>query len=376
MRSRIFLLVGGLSLLIGPTTALTQFGPPGAPQGGAPQGGGFPGGGGGGRGGGGMGGGGWRGGGGGMMNMDPNERWNQMTGGKDVWVRAEITDQRQQMFFDFIARSVGSSNGQITKQQYLDWAQQMAQRFQQGGMGRVRPGGMGGPPGGPGGGAPGGAAGAPGGPGGFNSDTWAEVLFRRFDRNGDGLLTYEEMPDTLKAERDKFDTNKDGFIDLNEFKEFVKARSEQIRAEMGNGGPGGFGAGGPIMAPPVPIEEEEEKKQVVVYRAGQLPKELPPWFQQLDKDGDGQIGLYEWKASGRPLDEFLKMDLNGDGFLTVEEVLKATAKGQAGGPAAGNGSPGGPPGGRPQFSPAQGNGSPMQFRGGPQGFGGRGRRGG
>jgi hypothetical protein len=33
------------------------------------------------------------------------------------------------------------------------------------------------------------------------------------------------------------------------------------------------------------------------------------------------VALYEWKASGRPISEFLRMDRNNDGFLTVEEVL-------------------------------------------------------
>jgi hypothetical protein len=57
-----------------------------------------------------------------------------------------------------------------------------------------------------------------------------------------------------------------------------------------------------------------------------LPKELPPWFKQLDTNHDAQIGLYEWKVSGRPLSEFQAMDRNNDGFLTVEEVLAYEAK--------------------------------------------------
>src|SRR5262249_60797924 len=52
-----------------------------------------------------------------------------------------------------------------------------------------------------------------------------------------------------------------------------------------------------------------------------LPKELPAWFAELDTNHDAQIGLYEWKVSGRPIAEFLRMDRNNDGFLTVEEVL-------------------------------------------------------
>jgi hypothetical protein len=59
----------------------------------------------------------------------------------------------------------------------------------------------------------------------------------------------------------------------------------------------------------------------VVYRPGKLPRELPSWFFQLDTDQDAQIGLYEWKVSGRSIEEFQRMDRNQDGFLTVEEVL-------------------------------------------------------
>jgi hypothetical protein len=55
---------------------------------------------------------------------------------------------------------------------------------------------------------------------------------------------------------------------------------------------------------------------------GKLPRGLPAWFEQLDTDKDGQIGLYEWKGAGRPIAEFLAMDLNRDGFVTVEEALR------------------------------------------------------
>src|SRR5947199_8733450 len=85
-------------------------------------------------------------------------------------------------------------------------------------------------------------------------------------------------------------------------------QSERIQA---NGGGVGF------LPIPEPIEEEEKKP--VVYRAGTVPKELA-WFTELDTDGDGQVGLYEWKAARKPIDDFLKMDRNNDGFLTVEEV--------------------------------------------------------
>src|SRR5262249_32625775 len=90
-----------------------------------------------------------------------------------------------------------------------------------------------------------------------------------------------------------------------------------------------------------------------------LPKELPAWFTQYDKDGDGQIGLYEWKATGQPLETFLKMDRNGDGFLTIEEVLRYEADQKKANGALASNSSGSTPGGF--------NGTPGAF-GGPGGF--------
>jgi hypothetical protein len=69
-------------------------------------------------------------------------------------------------------------------------------------------------------------------------DPGAEAGFRALDRNGDGLLDRDEMPDALRADLDRWDTNQDGFIDLNEFKAYAQARPRQPAAD-------GAAAGGP-----------------------------------------------------------------------------------------------------------------------------------
>jgi Ca2+-binding EF-hand superfamily protein len=55
---------------------------------------------------------------------------------------------------------------------------------------------------------------------------------------------------------------------------------------------------------------------------GKLPKGLPAWFHDLDTDGDGQIGLFEWREEGWDLAEFRHCDRNGDGFITPEEMRR------------------------------------------------------
>ncbi len=58
-------------------------------------------------------------------------------------------------------------------------------------------------------------------------DEMAETAFRIADVDGDGLLNFDEMSDTLKAEREKWDKNEDGFIDLNEFKAYYLTHLKQ-----------------------------------------------------------------------------------------------------------------------------------------------------
>jgi Ca2+-binding EF-hand superfamily protein len=218
-----------------------------------------------------------------------------MARGKDVVNRADL-DANLQRLFDRYARRLGITGETMTRQQFLAYVQQRAATR-----------GVGGP--GPGGGGPRGGA-----------DTMADAMFRRLDQNGDGLLNNDEMPQSLRVEREKWDTNKDGFIDLSEYRSYFRARLQQLRAER---------SAAQDSQADGPLSTEAPEHKPVVYHAGKLPPGIPDWFPKLDTDGDGQIGLYEWKTSGRPLREFERLDRNGDGFLTIDEVMHAVAAGEA-----------------------------------------------
>jgi Ca2+-binding EF-hand superfamily protein len=53
--------------------------------------------------------------------------------------------------------------------------------------------------------------------------------------------------------------------------------------------------------------------------------ELQSSYASVDTDGDGQIGLYEWKKAKRPLAQFTQIDANSDGFLTPRELQHAAS---------------------------------------------------
>jgi Ca2+-binding EF-hand superfamily protein len=309
------------------------------------------------------------------FSTDPNERFNQLSGGKDVIVIDQITDERAKWFLNMMMQRAGITSGQLTRDQYKTASEQFRSQRGSGGPG-------GGPPGGglPGGGPPGGGFPGAGQRTPEQIDQEAEASFRKRDKDNDGMLRTDEMSDTLRSMVATYDKNKDGMIDLNEYKSYYRDRQQQKAQENPQQQPG-------QPSPPAPADglppeqnsptQQEEERRPVVYRVGKLPKELPAWFAELDTDKDGQVGLYEWVKGGRPVEEFKQWDRNDDGLITVEEVLgyvkngnkqpgTETASASAGGDdRGGRPSRGGPPG-------SGGMGSDFRSRmgGGPPGSGG------
>lgn len=152
----------------------------------------------------------------------------------------------------------------------------------------------------------------------------AEKLFKGLDSNGDGVLSHNEQSDLLRAERGRWDANRDGVIDQAEFWAFYQGHLGDLSVRV---------ARGEIKLKEGLVPQFElkttpaaEKPRPTVVRAGKLPAGLPTWFGELDLDRDAQVGLYEWRKSGRPLAEFRAMDQNGDGFITVDELTRYLGK--------------------------------------------------
>jgi hypothetical protein len=285
-------------------------------------GGGMPGGGGGFPGGGGFGGGGFRGGpqggpggfrggptGGGFMGGDPNRMFDMLARGRPYFLVTDTRSLREPL--TKFAQERGISNGQITRELFTQFSQSQAANI-------ARPGGFGGAPQAPGGFNPGGfnpggfAPGgfAPGGfgpGGGFDPSQWADGEFRRRDSNGDNVLNRDEMPDAIREDIGRYDTNRDGLIDQSEYRGYFSARMNRGQEQDPN--------------PVTIILEEEFDQRPTVYRAGKMPKE-PRWLQELDTDGDGQVGLHEWRRGGKNIEDFATYDPNDDGFITAEEALR------------------------------------------------------
>jgi hypothetical protein len=312
--------------------------------GGAPGGGGFGGGapggfggGGGGFGGGGLGGGGGRrgNGGGAGAGFDSNTIFNMISQGADtiqIDAYIQMAQRRDPNAADsinsFVQRN-GISNGQLTREQFAQLFQERMAAAGGGGGDRRR-----GPP--------------------PMTDDQIKEWFDRLDTNKDGELQADEMPAELKANLKDFDKDGNGTISLEEFTAFAQRQNNR------NGGASGNGYGDEEE----PAEEDNRQR---VYRANNLPKELPPWFGQMD----------------------------GDSFLTIDEVLRYEARNKTTGSASdalasadgrggffgqggfgGGRGQGGFGGGRGGFGGGQGGGGQGGFGGGGRGGGGQGGFGG
>lgn len=136
-----------------------------------------------------------------------------------------------------------------------------------------------------------------GGPGGPNMGPPEGAQLKQFDLDGDGNLTREELERALHVEFAKWDKDKDGFLST------IEARALN----------------------------DERRKQ---------PNAPSPVF---DWNADGHIDFTEF--ANQWLSMFDRLDADGDGVLTEQEMMRPPM-GPHGGMRGGEGGRDGPPGGR------------------------------
>lgn len=124
--------------------------------------------------------------------------------------------------------------------------------------------------------------------------TSAAWLVRRYDKNRDGLLQEDEWK-RIKGEPAKADRNSDGVLT---YYELLVRLNEKAH--------------------------DGQRSQRLTTTQESLPEDLPRWFTQRDRDGDGQVAMHEYERrwNDSVARRFAGLDPNGDGIITAEEALE------------------------------------------------------
>lgn len=147
-------------------------------------------------------------------------------------------------------------------------------------------------------------AGGRGGEPGATPATSADDLvatYMAFDKNKDGKLTKDEVPERMQAIFDRADTNKDGALTETEIRASARASAQSANAGARGEGEGREGRGGP-------------------EGRGRGPGGIDPLFAALDTNHDGTLQATEIAAAPASL---RALDQNKDGRLTADEYRPA-----------------------------------------------------
>ena len=176
-------------------------------------------------------------------------------------------------------------------------------------------------------------------------------MLDRFDANKDGKIKRSEVPEAYRGMFDRiwtqFKLDPERTYDRKELEKILGVTNSTPSSTPGpssstggssgrsRGGPGSSRSFGPTGGPSGGSRSfgsrtngsrpgESSSSSSNGARSVRTLGELPPEYRALDKDGDGQIGLYEWPKND--IATFLRLDLNDDGFVTASELKKPTPK--------------------------------------------------
>lgn len=167
----------------------------------------------------------------------------------------------------------------------------------------------------------------------------------RFDRDGNGVVTRDEMRTTSGEQFAKLDANKDGRLTLDEMRAAHLSRAAEHFAKKDKNNDG------QLSRDEVPRMPENVFKQIDKNGDGLLSRDElaaakgahsgergAAHFAKADADHDGAISQSEFIAGADR--RFARIDTNGDGVITQDEMKAAHHHGKHGqGGAPGQGTP-------------------------------------
>lgn len=152
--------------------------------------------------------------------------------------------------------------------------------------------------------------------------------FEQFDRNGDGVLTADEVKRPQLFQR--LDQNADGSVTLDEARGYIRSRRQSSRnnlnaedrrvatnSSMPSSGEN-LAVARPLSSPELDDDEQqfEPNANTNRYSNQKRGRKLVERFNQLDRNGDGVLTADEVK---RP-ELFQRLDQNTDGSVTLDEA--------------------------------------------------------
>jgi len=161
-----------------------------------------------------------------------------------------------------------------------------------------------------------------------------DEFFRDHDRDGDGALTPEELPPSLRQRFKNVDTNRDGKISRRELQQGLMHMAPQSRpsdvifavVEMSDSDPRNGQEVQRMYDILRRLDRNQDGKidQAELRSARQqiIKDRIDFLFNDLDANKDGRISKAE--ARGQLRQDFNRLDANGDGYLDRQEIQRAS----------------------------------------------------
>jgi Ca2+-binding EF-hand superfamily protein len=146
----------------------------------------------------------------------------------------------------------------------------------------------------------------------------------RFDRDGNGIVSKDEMRAAEKERFEKMDVNHDGRLTLDEIAAVAEERASKRFAKQDKNGDGQLSRAEVARMPDAVFARLDQNrdgslsKDELTKGAGHAKDHAAKRFAKQDKNGDGAISADEAQAGTD--ERFARMDKNGDGLLTQDEL--------------------------------------------------------